>query len=499
MASANEKGGQKQTAVHESMGHSLNPITSVAAGEVTDKFTAVQGHSPVLRKNFSTLASLGLGFSITNSWIGYAASFGPNVVFAGPQSAIFGLLVAAVIQFFITLGLSEVASAFPSSGGQYHAVWLIASEKTKRFAAYIVGWCPSLAAIPISLAHKFEHTVTQFGLGCSILGAAITFIVLLSMKGETRSASEVFGHSAGTSGWNHDTAWVLGICNSLYALVATDAAIHVAEEMLAPSSQIPFILNTTILIGFVTTFPLIIVMMFTITDLDAVLSWPLPSLEVYYQATGSAAAATALQLILTICLFTAIFAEWITCSRMVWSFARDNGTPFPQFFAHVDAKKKIPVRAMYVSMGFCALYGLLYFASSTAFNPIVTSSIICLNLTYVVPQAILLFRGRTLLPTRALSLGPFGYFVNGFSLFVVVIVSILLCFPIGIPVATDSMNYTSAVLAGLFIIVLGLWFTIGKNFSGPAVDADNMESLAAQVYTGKRKFLGITWKTMKAA
>jgi choline transport protein len=112
-------------------------------------------------------------------------------------------------------------------------------------------------------------------------------------------------------------------CEHRYAFVATDAAIHIAEEMKRPSSQLPLILNSTIVIGFLTTLPLILAMMFTIRDLDAVLASPLPSLEVYYQATGSAAAATGLQVILTITFFNAIMSEWVTCSRMVWAFARD--------------------------------------------------------------------------------------------------------------------------------------------------------------------------------
>lgn len=105
--------------------------------------------------------------------------------------------------------------------------------------------------------------------------------------------------------------------------MATDAALHIAEEMLRPSSQLPFILNTTILIGFLTTFPVFMVMMFTLKDLDAVLASPLPSLECFYQTTGSKAAATGLQVIVTVCLCCAVFGEWITCSRLVWAFARD--------------------------------------------------------------------------------------------------------------------------------------------------------------------------------
>lgn len=140
LSSTNEKG-------HKPAGgdarHTLENTVSVQNGdtlEVHQDIVAAQGHGTALRKNFSTLASLGLGFSITNSWIGYVASFGTNIIYGGMQNVILGLLVATFVQFFITLGLSELASAFPSSGGQYHFVYLLTPEKWKRFSAFVVGW-----------------------------------------------------------------------------------------------------------------------------------------------------------------------------------------------------------------------------------------------------------------------------------------------------------------------------------------------------------------------
>jgi choline transport protein len=121
----------------------LEPMTSVGKGSITDihhGLVGAQGHAQVLRKDFSTLASLGLGFSITNSWIGYAASFGMNIIYGGPQSVVFGLVVAAVVQSFITCGLSEIASALPSAGGQYHFCYLLSTSKTRRFTGFVVGW-----------------------------------------------------------------------------------------------------------------------------------------------------------------------------------------------------------------------------------------------------------------------------------------------------------------------------------------------------------------------
>lgn len=61
----------------------------------------------------SLIASNG---SITNSWVGYLSCFGQNLTYAGPNSVVFGLLAAVIIQWMISLGLYEIASCFPSSG-----------------------------------------------------------------------------------------------------------------------------------------------------------------------------------------------------------------------------------------------------------------------------------------------------------------------------------------------------------------------------------------------
>jgi choline transport protein len=57
-----------------------------------------------------------LDTSIMNSWIGALSTFGQGLRYGGPQVAIFALLVAGFVQWAVALGLSELASAFPSSG-----------------------------------------------------------------------------------------------------------------------------------------------------------------------------------------------------------------------------------------------------------------------------------------------------------------------------------------------------------------------------------------------
>ena len=120
----------------------LGPLSN--STELDNAQLRAQGHEAALERRFSPLAALGLGFryslhafhevihglicpaSITNSWVGYLSNFGQNLIYGGPQSVVFGLLVATAVQWTITLGLSEVASAFPSSGvsSKFLVSWL---------------------------------------------------------------------------------------------------------------------------------------------------------------------------------------------------------------------------------------------------------------------------------------------------------------------------------------------------------------------------------------
>lgn len=132
---------------------------------------------------------------------------------------------------------------------------------------------------------------------------------------------------------------------------------------------------------------------------------------------------------------------------------------------------------------FVVIYGLLYLASTTAFNSIVTSAVLFLNITYAVPQGILLFRGRKEhLPPRYLNLGIFGYMCNTFSILWIVVLGVAVCMPPSLPVAISTMNYTSVIIVGLFIIIMILWLADGrKKFEGPNIDWDLIREANTQM------------------
>ena len=89
-------------------------------------------------------------------------------------------------------------------------------------------------------------------------------------------------------------------CYFRYAYVGTDGAIHIAEEMNHPGRRIPQIMNLTMLIGVLSALPLFTVLMYLIQDPEKVAASPLPSLELFQQATGSRVAAMVMQIWVTL-------------------------------------------------------------------------------------------------------------------------------------------------------------------------------------------------------
>lgn len=102
----------------------------------------------------------------------------------------------------------------------------------------------------------------------------------------------------------------------------------------------------------------------------------------------------------------------------------------------------------------------------------VSATIMFTQTSCVIPQAILLYRGRDqVLPNRYFDLGRFGPIVNAIAVAWTVFLDVLVCFPTSMPVSAENMNYVSVVFVGLTSFVVLLWFGTKKGvFVGPHVN-----------------------------
>ncbi|KAF5570812.1 HNM1-choline permease [Fusarium phyllophilum] len=438
----------------------INRAPSVSKGSIIDaddRRLRAQGHKAELERSFSWLGALSLAYSISNSWLTYASSFGLVLIYGGGVTTLFALLIAAAAQWIVFLGLAELCSAFPSSGGQHHFTYIVASPKIRNFGAYVTGSINILAWWIITCSGLIYTAISAFGCAAAWFPdfAQQRYQVYLCYLGITVLSR-----------------WLLSIAAALYCFAANGAVTHIAEELPNPGRKLPQVLNMSMAMGIVIIIPWTVTMLYSIKDMDAVQSSFLPSFKVFYQATRSKAAATGLQAYLTLLYYTCIPSQWVTCSHITWAFARDARLPFAEYWQHINPKRGIPWRTTLLSAAFCALYGLIYIASTTAFNSIINATCLMLNLSYVIPQGVLLTQGRGMLPRRAFNLGKLGYAVNLYSVVFMIVIGVVFCLPQTSPTTASSMTYNAPVVVGLYTIVCLLWIERRSKFNGPHIDWD---------------------------
>jgi len=69
-----------------------------------------------LDSSLSWIGATGLAFTITNSWMSYAATFGTALTNGGGITVLLSVLIAGFAQWIVLLGVCEMVSAIPSSG-----------------------------------------------------------------------------------------------------------------------------------------------------------------------------------------------------------------------------------------------------------------------------------------------------------------------------------------------------------------------------------------------
>ncbi|KAF4215849.1 hypothetical protein CNMCM8980_004178 [Aspergillus fumigatiaffinis] len=482
---------------------------SVLGGD--DALPQARGHQRELPQQFSASSALSFAYIVTNSWVGYSGTFPAALLAGGGPAVFYGVIVAGIVCIIITLGLAELASAFPSSGGQYHYTYMVSSPKTRTPCAFVCGWLSCLAwclatvsgiiftaqailalvsflnedyqprqwqtylvflalvtlatAMVCLLAHWLPR-LQEVMFWSSISAFVVCLAAVLGMSKSKQPARVVFAQYENETGWPDGLSFLIGLGTCMYMFCATDAATHIAEAC----TNIPKVMWLTPVIGIATTVPFVVATLFAMVDLGEIVRSELPILTLYHQATGSKDVAAIFTVWLIVNYFGGVLAGLAASGRMAWAFARDNGLPFSSTLATVHPRFQTPVASTVACAVLMALYGLIYIASSTAYSSIVSMAILSMNMTYVIPQGILLFRGRErVLVDRYFDLGRYGVFVNAFSCVWVGLYTVIFCFPTIMPPTPSNMNYLAPVVVIIVVLILVVWYGgKKKTFFGPS-------------------------------
>lgn len=139
-----------------------------------------------------------------------------------------------------------------------------------------------------------------------------------------------------------------------------------------------------------------------------------PLLQIFYDATSNKAGAVCLMIFPLVCLVFAGIGIMTTSSRMTYAFARDRGVPFSKVFAKIQPGLDVPLNALILTTAWVVIFGCIFLGSSSAFNAITSAAVVALGISYAIPPAINMARGRRMLPeTRPFILpGPLGWTCN---------------------------------------------------------------------------------------
>lgn len=184
----------------------------------------------------------------------------------------------------------------------------------------------------------------------SITACVVISITILSTASKN-TGDFVFTEFSNSTGWSDGVAWIIGLLQSALSLIGYDAVAHMMEEMPRPKRDAPIAMLTAVGIGGVTYYILIscylfttmmlidlgnsgiffvLVILFCLTNIPQILSTKtgMPITELIFQSTGSRAAAVVLTCALAVCFVNGAIGGIASGSRLLWSMARDNGTPF---------------------------------------------------------------------------------------------------------------------------------------------------------------------------
>ncbi|KAJ5469575.1 hypothetical protein N7539_009193 [Penicillium diatomitis] len=492
-----------------------------------DAQLAQMGHKAELKRQFSLLSMLGLAFAILNSWTALSASLSLSLPSGGSVSVVWGLVTAGICNLCMAASLAEFLSAYPTAGGQYHWVAVISWERWVPILSWITGWvnCSGWVALVatggllgsqlilgvISLMsptyeaqrwHQFliyiAYNLFAFTINSllnrilplfnkaafiwSLTGFTVICITVLACASPNYNSGDfVFREFTNTTGWPDGIAWLLGLLQGGLGVTGFDGVAHMIEEIPNPSVEGPKIMIACVGIGTVTGTIFLVVLLFVAGNIDDIIASAAgPLLAILKNATQNNAGAICLLIFPLVCMLFATTAIMTTSCRMCYAFARDGGLPFSRFFAKVHPKLKVPLNSLLLNLGLVIVFGLIFLGSTSAFNAIVSASVVLLDLAYGIPIAINCLRRRNTLPERPFVLPNWlGWILNIVSLVYVTLTTVLFLFPPDLPATGSNMNYCVAAFGIVFVISTITWIFDGrKNYSGPRIEA---EVLSGQV------------------
>ncbi|KXS16078.1 APC amino acid permease [Gonapodya prolifera JEL478] len=474
------------------------------------------------RQEFPRAFGLIHNFGISLSHICVVGSIGGLYTFAlgygGPVGLVWGWIFGSIMALCVGCSMAEICSAYPTAGGLYYWSAKLGGDNYGAAFAWFTGWFNLLGDIAASagggvivsqtiftvvLVKNPDYDLTQWKLTLLTLAVAVSWVLVNASHPEVikrvlelsvfvhtiglifmiiaigamtptrQSASFVFTELINFSSGQDNQGWslILSLLMPAWTFIGYDASAHVSEETLHSYKQAPRGIFYSIVVSAVLGFITIVVMTFSIVDVNAVLgsTYPAAIMQLFLDSTNETVAIIIVLLVGSANYFGS-FAGICANSRMIYAFSRDKafGDVLSKWLYYTSPRTMLPVRAICLSAFLASCIISIGFGSSIGLQIAASIGTIGMMTAYGLPIFCRLTFARKVFKKGEFHLGPLSELIGWISILWIVFLFFLLCMPYNYPVNALNFNYASVLIGGVTVVAGSGWlFSARKWFKGP--------------------------------
>jgi amino acid transporter len=486
------------------------------------------GYKQELNRSWSGFSNFAISFSIISILAGCFTTFGVGWNNGGPAAIAWGWPIIAGFILIIGLCMSELVSAFPTSGGIY---WW-ASKLGGAKAGYYTGWLNliGLLAIVASVAYgaatfldlSLSSFSSSWAAGYSLTRVFILFIVILVIAGLINvfssallaavnnisvwwhvfgaaavvliliivppshlSVSKVFTTWVNNTGFNSgNTAGIgflfyilpLSFILTQYTITGYDASAHLSEETHSAADSAAKGMWRSIFYSAIGGWILLLAFVFAVQNVDGVTKGGGAVAVIFSQALTPHWAGTVLIISTAGQIFCTI-ACMTSATRMLYAFSRDGAVPGAQLWSKLSPSR-VPVNGVILTV----VVSLIITAPAlvkvdingapvpVAFFAVVTIGVVGLYVAFAIPIFLRWRAGSDFTPGKW-TLGNNYKWMAPIAVVEIIVTSIIAMLP-GSPAAIPGqagfalkyVNYTPVVVFGALIALWIGWHLSAKKW-----------------------------------
>ncbi len=489
------------------------------------------GYKQELSRNWSGFSNFAISFSIISILAGCFTTFGQAWNNGGPVAISWGWPIVAAFILLIGFTLSELVSAYPTSGGIYWWAAKLGGPKAGFFTGWLnlIGLVAVTASVAYGCATFTDLTLSTFSesyaenysltrvfitfviilFAASLLnifsghlmaimnnvsvwwhvaGASAIVLILIFLPDTHQSLDFVFTERINNSGYGDSKYWFLvlplGLLLTQYTITGFDASAHLSEETNEATDAAAKGIWRSIFYSAIGGWILLLAVLFAIQDADIESVAGGGVAAIFVGALGTKWAALVL-FISAAGQFFCTTSCMTSASRMTFAFARDGAIPGSRLWSKVSAVR-VPANAVMLVGVVAAIITLPALVEvnlgsaeeplivPVAFYAVVSVAVIGLYLAFAIPIWLRWKAGDSFVPGRWTNGSKYRW-MNLVAVAEIAVISVYFIMPFS-PAAvpfTDEFSWKfvnyAPILTGGALILLTIWWELSakKWFTGP--------------------------------